>query len=70
MRFKPDTSSTACQKIEMAKNRRSTIFMVQELVHEQMDGGSKGIQGEVPHVFREGKQRKGAAEGEVCKCSL
>ena len=68
--FEPNRVRTACQQIEVTKNRRASIFRVQELVHEQMDGGSKGIQGKVPHVFRKGKQREGAAEREMCKRSL
>lgn len=49
----------------MTQNCRSTVPMIKELVHEQMNRSSKRIDGKIANVLRERKQSKRSTERQV-----
>jgi hypothetical protein len=51
----------------MTQDSRPTILVVQKVIHEKVNGGSEGINGEISDVFCKGKQGKSHAEREVRK---
>lgn len=54
----------------MAQNGSSAILVIQELVHEQMDSRSEGINGEVSDVLGEYEEREGRTERQVHESRL
>lgn len=44
--------------------------MIEELVEEEMDDGSEGVEGEVSNVFGEDEEGEGDREGDVRESGL
>ena len=68
--FKPYRACTAGEEIEMAQNGSSTVLVIQELVHEQVDSRSERVNGEVSDILGKYEQREGRTERQVHKGRL
>ena len=60
--FKPDRVGTSREQIEMAEDRRPSVLVIQELVHEEMDRCPKRIKRKVSHILRKYEQCECSAE--------
>lgn len=54
----------------MAQNGSSTVLVIQELVHEQVDSRSERVNGEVSDILGKYEQREGRTERQVHKGRL